>query len=107
MFFLKLSWYQQCLVTHFNLTISSNNNFRQFFGLGTVCLCCNVCYCDKQQEKEYIVFIRCISYFSIDFKNKMSSIIMSKDGVCRNIVFGSPIHLNSSENLTSYNSIKG
>ena len=51
MFFLKLSWYQQCLVTHFNLTISSNNNFRQFFGLGTVCLCCNVCYCDKQQEK--------------------------------------------------------
>ena len=32
---------------------------------------------------------------------------MSKDGVCRNIVFGSPIHLNSSENLTSYNSIKG
>ena len=57
MFFLKLSWYQQCLVAHFNLTISSNNNFWQFFGLGTVCLCCNVCYCDKQQEKEYIVFI--------------------------------------------------
>ena len=61
----------------------------------------------SQQEKEYIVFIHCISYFSIDFKNKMSTIIISKDWVCRNIVFGSPIHLNSSENLTSYNSIKG
>ena len=36
----------------------------------------------------------------------MLTIIISKDGVCRNIVFGSPIHLNSSENLTSYNSIK-
>ncbi|WP_231564433.1 hypothetical protein, partial [Hoylesella timonensis] len=47
------------------------------------------------------------AYSGLPPVRKCSCRAYTKDGVCRNIVFGSPIHLNSSENLTSYNSIKG
>ena len=43
MFFLELSWYQQCLVAHFYLTFCGHNNLWQFFIFKTICLCFNIC----------------------------------------------------------------